>query len=93
MKTAILLIEFPYGPGDGKAEEQKTWRRLADERDKKAAQSKGIQKIHEAVWLIDVQTGLHFLSWCIVSAAANGVKCQVAFTDETLNWIDPKSDT
>ena len=85
MKTAILILGQP--PRAETDEQQQLLSAIADEREKRAQQSKGIEQLHGTSWQIDVQSELSFLCWCIATAHDHKIPCRVAFLDEPPDWI------
>ncbi len=91
MKTALVILEFPYGPD--RDDDQKTFHALSDAADKRAKSTRGIERLSQTVWLIDVASGLAFLTWLLASSEHHKIPSRTALLEETPAWIPIRPTT
>jgi hypothetical protein len=86
MKTALVVITFPYGKD--KDDEQKAYQLLLEQAAEQEGKAKGVERLDRNVWLIDVHTGQRFLAWLLASASAPPVSrpAKVMYFDHD-GWI------
>jgi hypothetical protein len=67
MKKALVVIKFPFGTDND--DELAAYKEFLKQAREQAGKSKGIERLDENVWLIDVHIGQRFLAWLLASAA------------------------
>jgi len=83
MKTAIVIIEIPYGQDDA----MKHWRQLAEFFADRTKSRPEIEKLAENVWLIPLESALPFFGTLVHGAHEHHLKCRTLFLDETAQWV------
>jgi hypothetical protein len=88
MKTALVVIEIPYGDKPKMA----IYEKIKAEFDTQSEPLADIEKLADNVLLIPVNNNsLRLLSWLIASVPPAKLKCRVKYFDEMPEWIEPKA--
>jgi hypothetical protein len=83
MKTAIVIIEIPYGKDDA----MRHWRQLAEFYADKTKSKPGIERLAENVWLIPLDSELPLFGTLVHGVREHHLKCRTLFLDESAQWV------
>lgn len=81
MKTALVVVEFPYGAGQQIEADRARYLTFLDEAEKRAKTAKGIDMLDRNVWLIDVRDGQQFLAWLVATTTELRRPVRVLYLD------------
>jgi hypothetical protein len=84
-RFALVIAERP--PSDMNDVPISRWDRFLDDIQKNIKPCRGMQKIHENVWLLPLETGIPFLGRLMEWADGYHIPLRILFLDEEPDWI------